>query len=119
MKKRNIVKENRDFNNIIGKRVGEKNHHLVVYYQENNKDRYRFGISVGTKVGNAVVRNHLKRQMRNIVDKHKKLYQNNKDYIIIIRKSCLGSSYQELETSFLNIIRKINNQEKEKNNAEK
>lgn len=119
MKKKNIVKENRDFNRIIEKRVGNKNHHFVLYYQANKENNYRFGISVGTKVGNAVVRNHLKRQMRNIIDKHKKLYQNNRDYIIIIRKSCVDSSYQELEASFLNIIRKINNQEKEKTNAEK
>jgi len=112
MKKQNIVKENKDFNSIISKRIGIKNYHFFLYYQKNDLNRYRFGISVGTKIGNAVVRNKLKRQIRTIIDNNKKLYQNDKDYIIIIRKSCLECSYQDLEKSFVHIMKKINEKEK-------
>ena len=72
------------------------------------KEYYRFGLSVGKKISNkAVIRNKLKRQLKSIIDNYKNLYQNNLDYIIIMKRNCLESNYQELETSFLNIMKKI------------
>lgn len=111
MKKTNVVKENRDFSKIInnGKCVKDKN--LVIYFNNNDLNKARFGISVGTKVGKAHVRNKLKRQIRNIVDNHKISYSKSKDYIIIVRKNCLEKSYQEIEESYRNLWKKINSQE--------
>ena len=45
--------------------------------------------------------------IKNIIDKYQNLYQNHKDYIIIMKRSCLDKSYQELESSFLEIMKKI------------
>lgn len=108
MKKRNIVKENRDFNRIISLKQFIKDQNFVVYYQPNNENKNRFGISVGTKVGNAVIRNKLKRQVRNILDIDKKLYSNGMDYIIIVRKNCLDISFQEMQKSLIDLMKKLN-----------
>lgn len=108
MKKINIVKDSKDFEQAIhnGKRIA--NNHYIIYMIPNEKEYYRFGISVGKKISNkAVIRNKLKRQLKNIVDNHTNLYQNNQDYIIIMKRNCLDSNYQELEDSFLNIINRI------------
>ena len=80
--------------------------------KNNELDRYRFGISVGKKIGNAVCRNKFKRQIRNIVDKNKKYYQNNMDYIIILRKASLEVEFDTLKRSFENLIAKINQGDK-------
>jgi len=109
MKKINIIKESKDFENIIHKGKFIKNNYYILYYlkNENNKN-YRFGISVGKKISNkAVIRNKLKRRLKSIIDNHKNFYQNNKDYIIIMKRSCLDVSFTELENNFINIIKKI------------
>jgi len=109
MKKINIVKDSKDFEIAIHKGKLYKNNNYIIYVINNNKNYYRFGISVGKKISNkAVIRNKLKRQLKNIIDKNKNLYKNDKDYIIIMKRSCLEKSYQELENSFMDIINKIN-----------
>ena len=111
MKKINIVKETKDFEKAIQKGIFSKNKYYILYRIENQNAYYRFGISVGKKISNkAVVRNQLKRRLKSIIDNHKKLYQKNQDYIIIMKRSCLEASYQELETSFLELIKKGNNE---------
>ncbi len=108
MKKRNIVQNNKDFSKIIKKGQCVKDKNLVMYYQNNDLEQARFGISVGTKIGKAHTRNKLKRQMRNIVDNFKFSYSNSKDYIIIVRKNCLDVSFQEIEKSYQKLFQKIN-----------
>ena len=84
MKKINILKNNKDFNDIINTRNCRKDNNVVIYFRKNNLDIYRIGISAGTKLGNAVTRNHLKRQIRSICDIHKNKYAKSYDYIIIV-----------------------------------
>ena len=108
MKKKYIVKEHMDFTNIIKKGKYYKDKNFVIYIKDNNLDHYRFGISVSKKVGNAVVRNKIKRQMRMIIDSYKKYYQNGMDYIIIIKCNYISSSFDEIKKAFKNIIDKMN-----------
>ncbi len=107
MKKINVVKENEEFNLVMKKGICMKNKYYVLYSIKNNLNRYRFGISVGKKVCNAVGRNKLKRQIRNILDYHKNLYSKEKDYIIIIRKSSFGEDYSILEENLVNLLKKM------------
>ena len=107
MKKINIVKSNEEFNLVMNKGKCIKNKYFVMYSVPNNLDKYRIGISVGKKVCNAVNRNKLKRQVRNILDYHKNLYSKSKDYIIIVRKSSLGEKYSCLEENLVNLFKKM------------
>ena len=107
MKKINIVKNNRSFDDIINKGRFIKNEYYVIYYKNREESTYKFGISVSKKLGNAIIRNKLKRQARSIIDNHKKLYQNNKDYIIMIRKAFIDTDYKLLEESFIKLMNKI------------
>ncbi len=108
MKKNHTVKNNIEFNNIIKSGICLKNKYFVLYYQNNDLNKYRFGISVPKKVCNAVNRNKLKRQIRNILHNHQNIYSNTKDYIIIIRKSCLMENFHILEDNLINLIKKVN-----------
>ena len=105
MKKYEIVKKHDDFDNIIhnGKYIKSKN--FIIYNKDSEYNYPRFGLAVGKKIGNAVMRNKMKRYLRIIIDKNKNLFKNNKDYIIIVKKSSNDLSLSELDTLLLNIMK--------------
>ncbi len=95
MKKINIIKENKEFERIIKQYRPYRTEIANIYYEEGNYDVYRFGISVSKKIGSAVVRNRLKRQIKSIIDKN--IYQKKFNCIIILKKEILDKSYDEME----------------------
>lgn len=115
MNKEHILKQNNDFQRIISTSQPYKYKEYVVYVEKNNDNNYYFGFSVGKKVGNAVVRNHVKRQLRNIVSKNK--YKNGFICIIIVNKNILNRTFEEMSINLnhifnnLNIIKEIKNEE--------
>jgi len=111
MKKRDRVKSNILFNDIInnGLRVSNK---FYVLCKEKSDTNVKFGIAVGKKVGNAVVRNKIKRQIRHIIDKNIKLFPNFYNYIIICKKEVLKLSFNEMEFELIKLIQKGETYEK-------
>lgn len=108
MKKINIIKKTQDFEYIMRNGRLLKNNYYIIYTAPKMSEYYRFGLSVGKKISNkAVIRNKLKRMLKSIIDNNKNIYQKDRDYIIIMKRSCLEANYQELENSFIEIMKKI------------
>lgn len=105
MKKKNIVKNNRDFQRIIHKNKPYKYKDYVIYLERIEEGDYHFGISVSKKLGNAVVRNKLKRQIRSIIQE--KDYQNNFNCIIILGKGILSRTYLEMKNNLLEALKHL------------
>jgi len=103
MKEKFRVKNKELFNDIIKNGNQTKTKYFYIYYKENELDYPRFGIAVGKKIGKAVIRNKYKRIIRNILMENKKTFQNNRDYIIMIKKTGLDKSYLELKEDLQNI----------------
>ena len=95
MKKTETIKSKQEFSNLIKNAKFFKTKEFVIYYKENNLEKKRFGLAISNKIGNAVTRNRLKRQTREIINKLKTLFKNNTDYIIMIRKGCLNTSFKD------------------------
>ena len=106
MKKKNIIKKENEFTEIIHKCPYVKNSYFVIYFRENNEFN-RYGISVPKKTGKANVRNKIKRRIKNIIDLNEKDIHNSYDYVIIIRKRLIELSYIEIERSLLSLINRI------------
>lgn len=104
MRKLYIVKNVREFEDIIKTGKVIKNSSFIIYFKENNLKYNRYGISVGKKLGNAVYRNKYKRKIRAIVDNSPKSNLKPRDYIIILRKSAKDKKYSELEKDFTTLI---------------
>ena len=116
MKKINILKNSRDFDRIIKNNKPYKYKDYIIYIERETNNIYKFGLSVGKKIGNAVNRNLIKRRLKSIIDK--KDYQNNFNCIIIVGKGINERSFNEMEDNLLfsfknlNIIKEKCNEEK-------
>lgn len=114
MKKINVVRENREFTRIIQKNKPFRYKDYVIYIDKRKPSVYKFGLSVGKKVGNAVVRNKIKRQLRSILDKND--YKNNFDCIIIVGRGILKRSFLEMQDNLNFALKKLDVM-KERENA--
>ena len=102
MKKYNILKSNLDFQRIIKNIKPYKYKEYIIYLEKTTEENYHFGFSVGKKIGNAVVRNKIKRQLKNIVNK--KDYQNGFNCIIIVNSNILKRTFLEKNNDLLKIL---------------
>ena len=119
LKKINSLKKSTDFERIIKNNRSYKYKDYFIYVERNTNDVYHFGLSVGKKIGNAVVRNKVKRQLRSILDQLK--FKNDFNCIIIVRKSYLENNFQTNRINLMNAMKQLNlvkgnqeNEEKEK-----
>ena len=106
MKKRNIVKEKKDFDIIFKLRNQTSSKFYYIYIKDNDLNKFKFGICVSKKLGNAVTRNKLKRRVKDIIDKSK-LHFGSKDYIIVLKKSAKSAKYLELKEDLISVLKKI------------
>ena len=105
MNKLHTVKNNYEFDEIIKNNKAYKYKDYIIYLSKTT-DIYKFGISVGKKIGNAVTRNKYKRQIRSIIDKNK--YIDGFNCIIILGKGILNKTYKEMEENLIFAFKKLN-----------
>ena len=105
MKKKEIIKKSNDYTKIINNNNKMRNKYYSIFYIKSNNTL--FGISIPKKTGTAVVRNKIKRQIKNIIDTNKIHIQNNYNYVIIIRKEILELTYIEKEKELITLFKKI------------
>jgi ribonuclease P protein component len=79
---------------------------LVLKAIPNTLDFSRYGISVSKHVGNAVIRNRIKRQIREIIRSEK--LNSGWDIIIIARTPAAGSDFHLLEKSINGLLSRSN-----------
>ncbi|MCR1899246.1 ribonuclease P protein component [Irregularibacter muris] len=106
------LKKNQDFKLLYNKGQSFANRLLVIYYSSNGNYVNRLGLSVSKKVGNSVVRNRVKRLMRESYrlneDKIKKGY----DMILIARVKANDADYKSIESALVHLLKKVDLLEK-------
>ena len=95
MKKRYRVRKNEEFSSIIALKRSVANAIFVVYHCPRKQEHARVGISVSKKLGNAVVRNKIKRQVREMIKALVDFENYPEDVIIIVRKPYLGRTFAQ------------------------
>lgn len=107
MKKYETIKKKEEFNNFIKYSKYIKSPNFIIYIRKALYTYPRFGIAISKKVGNAVKRNKLKRQIREIISLNKDIFPKDKDYIIMIKKSCIELPFQNMNNDLIKLIEEI------------
>jgi ribonuclease P protein component len=107
MKKEYRIKKNSEFQYIFKHGKSFANRQLVIFYvKKPNQAHFRIGLSVGKKIGNAVMRNQIKRYLRQaffeLQDKIKPTY----DIIIIARQPAKNMGLEAFKKSLSHLLYK-------------
>ncbi|WP_418791246.1 ribonuclease P protein component [Phosphitispora sp. TUW77] len=98
----NGLRKRNEFNKVYKEGKNVVNKYLVIYYIPNKLGITRFGFSISKKIGKAVVRNRIKRIMKEICRNNSLAIKEGFDCVIIIRPRIKEAlTYKNIEKSFL------------------
>lgn len=105
MKKQFRIKKNKEFQLTFREGKSFANRQLVIYYLERpEQTHFRIGLSVGKKIGNAVVRNRIKRYLRQAFQELADDIPRPDDIVIIARKPASKMGYEEIKKSLIHLL---------------
>lgn len=102
------IKKNAEFRAVYKRGRSFSNNLLVLYVYMNRKNVNRLGVSVSKKVGKSVVRNRIKRLIKESFRLNSDYIkvENGYDLVFIARKASNEKSYVEINNSVKNLIKK-------------
>ena len=98
------IKQNYEFRRLYSKGKSCANAYLVVYCRKNRAGRSRIGYTVSNKVGHAVVRNRVRRRLREIYRLNREKMPAGYDIIIVARVRAAEAPYRKLERHYLRCL---------------
>lgn len=101
------IRKTREFDNVFknGCKFVEKN--VVVYYHPNNKPLSRLGVIVPKRVGKAVTRNSVKRQVREIFRINRDDLATGVDIVVIARKNAGEAGFLQMKEEIFSCFEKV------------
>ena len=100
------LKKNSQFNFTYkkGKSIACRN--LVLVYARTNSVTLKVGFSISKKIGNSVVRNKIKRRLREAFKKHIPMLKQEYNYIFIARKPICEDDFKTISSSVNYLLKK-------------
>lgn len=80
---------------------GQANAYLVFYTRPNWTDGNRVGITVSKKLGKAVVRNRVRRRLREVYRLHEAAFAPGWDIVVVARSRCIRADFGKLTEAYL------------------
>jgi ribonuclease P protein component len=105
MKKINIIKKNNEYSKIINSGLRERVGDITCYYIKTEGEISQFGFSISKKSYNAVNRNRIRRQIKEIIDKNE--YKKGYKCIIMIKKGFAERTFLEKTEMIEKILNNI------------
>ena len=80
---------------------GYANSFLVLYARKNRTPGNRVGLTVGKKIGHAVVRNRVRRRLREVYRLNEARFLPGYDIVVVARSRCIDASFPQLTKAYL------------------
>lgn len=105
--RRTRITESREFDRVYKRGAVYRGKLFSVHTYPNILDTPRLGLSVSKKVGNAVIRNTLRRRLREIFRAASTNVRRDLDLVVSARPSAAGVRYADLEDEFHRALEKL------------
>ena len=107
MKFTDTLKKNYEFHRLYSKGKSAVTPFLVVYARKGRRRGNRIGFTVSNKLGKAVVRNRVRRRLREIYRLHETEFPLGTELVVVARARAVTGTYRQLETAFLSACKKL------------
>ena len=107
MKFTNTLKRNYEFHRLYSKGHSAATPFLVVYARRTKRQTNRIGFTVSTKLGKAVVRNRIRRRLREIYRLNEDRIPRGTELVVVARARAVNATYPQLEKAFLSACGKL------------
>ena len=101
------LKLNHLFRRLYQKGKSAANKYLVIYCRRNGSSENRIGYTVSSKLGHAVVRNRVRRRLREIYRLHESQFRPGWDLVVVDRSRAVDAPYKKLEGAYLSLAGKL------------
>lgn len=105
MEKKYRLRKNMEFKRVYNGGKSYWNRNLILYVRKNDLNNSRIGITITKKIGNAVVRNRIRRRIKEIIRLKLGNIKTGYDLILIPKKNVQDISYKDLESAMIHIMR--------------
>ena len=85
---------------------GHANSYLVLYARKNRTATNRVGLTVSKKLGCAVVRNRVRRRLREVYRLNELRFAPGWDIVVVARSRCVNADFQKLTDAYLSLAQK-------------
>lgn len=100
------LKKNEDFQHVLSQKKRSGNQAYTLYLTHNKFPHVRVGISTSKKLGNAVTRNRIRRQVRSMIQNHL-VTEQAIDLVIIVKNAYLQQSFEINQQQLMTLIRSL------------
>ncbi len=104
MKSRFYLKKNEEFTRVYKRRKTFGNRQFTLYLRPNDLPYSRVGFSINKKVGGAVVRNRIKRQLRELFAEMRPRLRGGMDMVLVVKTTASSCDYDTLKSAFSHIF---------------
>ncbi|ELK46784.1 ribonuclease P protein component [Halobacillus sp. ACCC02827] len=105
MKKAYRIKKNEEFQQVFQGGQSFANRQLVLYYKKKaDQSHFRIGLSVSKKIGPAVMRNQIKRYLRQAFLELEEHIHPQYDLVVIARKPTSQMDFHEMKRSLTHVL---------------
>ena len=85
---------------------GQASSCMVLYARKNRSSTNRVGLTVSKKLGHAVVRNRIRRRLREVYRLHEDQFQPGWDIVVVARSRCVNATFDALTKAYLSLAEK-------------